>query len=85
METRALRYFQTVAEFGSYSRGAEYLRISQPAVSRQIAKLEDELGSALFRRHGHGVTLTAAGRRQFGTERESWRHFAAAVEAVLRA
>ena len=30
-------------------------------------------------------TLTAAGRRQFGTERESWRHFAAAVEAVLRA
>lgn len=62
METRALRYFQTVAECGSYSRGSELLRISQPAVSRTIRKLEDELGSAVFRRHGHGVTLTEAGR-----------------------
>lgn len=62
METRSLRYFQTVAECGSYSRGAELLRISQPAVSRQIAKLEDELGTALFKRHGHGVSLTGAGQ-----------------------
>jgi len=62
METRALRYFQTVAEFGSYSRASEFLRISQPAVSRQIRKLEDELESPVFRRHGHGVTLTEAGR-----------------------
>jgi len=62
MDTRALRYFQTVAEFGSYSRGAEFLRLSQPALSRQIARLEDELGTALFIRHGHGVTLTEAGR-----------------------
>jgi LysR family nitrogen assimilation transcriptional regulator len=62
METRALRYFQTVAEFGSYSRAAEFLRISQPAISRQIGKLEEELGQALFRRHGHGVSLTEAGR-----------------------
>jgi LysR family nitrogen assimilation transcriptional regulator len=62
LETRALRYFQTVAEFGSYSRGAEFLRISQPAVSRQIRKLEEELGHALFKRHGHGVSLTDAGR-----------------------
>jgi LysR family nitrogen assimilation transcriptional regulator len=51
-----------VAERGSYSRAAEFLRISQPAVSRQISKLELELGTALFRRHGHGVTLTEAGR-----------------------
>ncbi|HYC14926.1 MAG TPA: LysR family transcriptional regulator, partial [Stellaceae bacterium] len=62
METRALRYFQAVAERGSYSRAAEFLRISQPAVSRQIAKLEQELRTALFRRHGHGVTLTESGR-----------------------
>src|SRR5690242_13033625 len=62
METRALRYFQAVAELGSYSRASELLRISQPAVSRQIAKLEHELDTALFRRHGHGVTLTDAGR-----------------------
>lgn len=62
VDTRALRYFQAVAECGSYSRGSELLRISQPAISRAIRKLEDDLGSQLFRRHGHGVTLTNAGR-----------------------
>jgi LysR family nitrogen assimilation transcriptional regulator len=62
VETRTLRYFQAVAEFGSYSRAAEFLRISQPAISRQVRQLEAELGSALFTRHGHGVTLTDAGR-----------------------
>jgi LysR family nitrogen assimilation transcriptional regulator len=62
MDTRALRYFQVVAEYGSYSRGAEWLRISQPAISRQIRRLEEEVGRPLFRRHGHGVTLTPAGR-----------------------
>lgn len=62
METRSLRYFQAVAECGSYSRGSELLRISQPAISRTIGKLEAELGAPLFRRHGHGVTLTDAGR-----------------------
>lgn len=62
MEIRALRYFQTVAMCGSYSRGSELLHISQPAVSRMIRNLEDELGTALFRRHGHGVSLTDAGQ-----------------------
>ncbi len=62
MDTRALRYFQAVAEFGSYSRGAEFLRISQPAVSRQIRALEQDLGRPLFVRHSHGVSLTDAGR-----------------------
>lgn len=62
MDTKALRYFQTVAEFGSYSRGAAFLRLSQPALSRAVRQLEHELGTALFRRHGHGVTLTASGR-----------------------
>ena len=62
MDTRALRYFQVVAEYGSYSRGADALRISQPAVSRQIHKLELDVGRPLFRRHGHGVALTEAGR-----------------------
>jgi LysR family transcriptional regulator, nitrogen assimilation regulatory protein len=62
MDTRALRYFQTVAEFASFSRGAEFLRLSQPALSRQITRLEAELNTKLFARHGHGVSLTDAGR-----------------------
>jgi len=40
MDARALRYFQAVVEFGSYSRAAEFLRISQPAISRQVDRLE---------------------------------------------
>jgi LysR family transcriptional regulator, nitrogen assimilation regulatory protein len=84
MDTRGLRYFQAVAEFGSYSRGAEFLRISQPAVSRQIRALEEELGRPLFVRHSHGVNLTDAGRmllergqailRQFDQARDDIRH-----------
>jgi LysR family nitrogen assimilation transcriptional regulator len=62
VDPRSLRSFQCVAEFGSVSRAAEALRISQPAVSRQIRRLEGTLGVALFARHGHGVTLTEAGR-----------------------
>lgn len=62
MDVRALRYFEAVAEAGSYSRGADVLRISQPAVSRQIRFLEEELGRPLFLRHSHGVSLTEAGR-----------------------
>ena len=62
MDIRALRYFLAVAEFGSYSRAGEFLRISQPAISRQIRHLEQELDRTLFLRHGHGVDLTEAGR-----------------------
>lgn len=62
MDRRTLRYFQAVAEFGSVSRAAESLRISQPAISRQIGRLEERLDRTLFSRHGHGVTLTHAGR-----------------------
>lgn len=62
MELRELRYFQTVALCGSYSRGSELLHISQPAVSRAIRQLEDELGKSLFERHSHGVKLTDAGQ-----------------------
>jgi LysR family nitrogen assimilation transcriptional regulator len=62
MYRRSLHYFQAVAEYGSISRAAESLRISQPAISRQIARLEDDLACTLFARHGHGVALTEAGR-----------------------
>jgi len=69
MDLRTLRYFQTVAECGSYSRGSEMLCISQPAVSRAIRLLESELGQPLFNRHGHGISLTQAGEKLLGHTR----------------
>jgi LysR family transcriptional regulator, nitrogen assimilation regulatory protein len=65
METRALRYFQSVVEFGSYSRAAAFLRISQPAISRQITRLEKELGKALLIRGSQGAVPTEAGQLLF--------------------
>ncbi len=75
METRALRYFHSVAEFGSYSRAAEVLRISQPAVSRQVRGLENSLGQKLFLRQSHGVSLTEAGRTLLERTRMILRQF----------
>lgn len=60
-ETRALRYFVAVAEEKSVTKAAARLRIAQPAVSRQIAQLETDLGSTLFVRMPRGVELTEAG------------------------
>lgn len=61
MELRELRNFMQVARTGSVSRAAVELRLAQPALSRQIRKLEHELGVSLFTRHGRGVRLTVPG------------------------
>lgn len=61
MEIRTLRSFIRVAELGSFSRAAVELRIAQPALSRQVRKLEEELGTDLLYRTGRGVNLTHAG------------------------
>lgn len=63
MELRQLRYFKAVADASSFVRGAYYLNVAQPALSRSIAKLEDDVGQALFVRHNKGVSLTDAGER----------------------
>lgn len=63
MDIRELRTFMHVVRAGSFSRAAAELYIAQPALSRQIAKLEDEIGVALLVRYGRGVRLTAAGAR----------------------
>ena len=62
MELRHLRYFVCVAETENVSRAALKLHISQPAVSRQIRDLEDEIGLPLLKRSGKSVRLTEAGR-----------------------
>src|SRR6476661_6071288 len=62
MELRHLRYFVGVAETENVSRAALKLHISQPALSRQVRDLEEEIGVALLKRAGKTVRLTEAGR-----------------------
>src|ERR1700720_2630154 len=62
MELRHLRYFMVVGEEQHYGRASRRLRVAQPALSRQIQDLEDELGFKLFDRLPRGVKLSAAGR-----------------------
>ena len=61
MEIDQLRYFLGAAERGSFTRAAEALNISQPALSRSIQKLEDELGQPVFERKTRSIVLTEAG------------------------
>jgi LysR family nitrogen assimilation transcriptional regulator len=63
MDLQELRCFQHVANVGSFSRAAVQLGLAQPSLTRQIQKLEEELGTKLFYRNGRGVTLTRAGQR----------------------
>ena len=65
MEFRQLKYFMSVAEAGSFSRAAIAIGVAQPALSRQIRLLEEQLKSALFYRTGRGAELTPAGELLF--------------------
>ncbi|MEO1484040.1 MAG: LysR substrate-binding domain-containing protein [Myxococcota bacterium] len=58
----AVRVFECVARHGSFARAAGELFVTQSAVSKQIALLEDYVGSRLFERHSSGVSLTLEGR-----------------------
>ena len=63
MDLRKLRYFVAIADAGGFLRASKMHSISQPALSRQIAELEIEIGAQLFERGPLGVTLTPAGQR----------------------
>jgi DNA-binding transcriptional LysR family regulator len=62
MELRHLRYFVAIGEDQHYGRAARRLRVAQPALSRQIQDLEEELGFKLFERLPRGVKLSPAGK-----------------------
>lgn len=66
MDLRHAKTFVAVAELGTVSRAAEQLRIAQPALSRQIADLEAELGIRLFDRVGRRLMMTGAGEQLLG-------------------
>jgi LysR family nitrogen assimilation transcriptional regulator len=63
MDLRQLEYFIYVAELGSFTQAAVVLGVGQPALSRQVRRLEVELRQTLFYRNGRGVSLTEAGKR----------------------
>jgi LysR family transcriptional regulator, nitrogen assimilation regulatory protein len=65
MELKSLHYFVRIAEIGSITGAAAHLKIAQPALSRQVQRLEDEVGAALFTRASRGVKLTEAGQKLF--------------------
>jgi len=62
MEMHQLRYFLAIAATGNFTRAAEQCHVSQPSLSQQIIKLEEEVGHKLFDRMGRRVQLTDAGR-----------------------
>jgi DNA-binding transcriptional LysR family regulator len=85
---RELRYFVAVAEELHFTRAAERLYVSQPALSKQIRVLERQLGAELFRRDRQQVALTEAGEALLPHAREvlaAWSRGAAAVEAARSA
>jgi LysR family nitrogen assimilation transcriptional regulator len=63
MELRSLSYFVRIAELGSITRAAAHLHVAQPALTRHVQRLEDELNVALFTRANRGVRLTEAGQK----------------------
>ena len=62
MELRHFRYFLAVAEASNFTKAAALLRVAQPALSRRVQDLEDEIGVDLLKRSPRGVVLTAEGK-----------------------
>jgi DNA-binding transcriptional LysR family regulator len=75
-----LRYFVAVAEELNFTRAAEKLHVAQPALSRQIQQLENEIGVELFTRDRRHVLLTLAGRALLDEARTVIAHYALAVQ-----
>src|ERR1700678_122406 len=83
MELQQLRYFCAIADTGSFTRAARQTHVSQPSLSQQIRKLEDELGARLIDRLGRTVQLTELGRSFLPRARAVLRDLEAARSDVL--
>ena len=84
MELRHLRYFVAVGEEQHYGRGAQRLRVAQPALSRQIQDLEEEVGFKLFDRLSRGVKLSPAGKSFLEEARRILQHVEEATRRAKR-
>lgn len=82
MDLKSIKYFVHVADVGSITIAAGDLGIVQPALSRQIKRIEDEAGVKLFERLPRGVQLTAAGHIYLDHCRKVLRELALAKEAL---
>jgi len=85
LDTKALRYFAAVAAHKSYTTAAAQLRITQPAVSRQVQAIERAFGVRLFRRQGRQLALTEAGEALHAHAREIMARIDATGELVSQA
>lgn len=81
-DLKSMEYFVQVAQLGSFSRAAEVLRLTQPAVSRQVRKLESEMGVPLLYRRGRNVAPTEAGQILLSRARELCKEAAKICEDV---
>ena len=81
---RQLKVFEAVARLLSFSRAAQELHLTQPAVSTQVRKLEDHAGNTLFEQFGKKVYLTAAGTELLQLSRAIIQQFEAAENAMLQ-
>ncbi|MBW4696894.1 MAG: LysR family transcriptional regulator [Aphanocapsa lilacina HA4352-LM1] len=85
IEFRQLRYFVALAEELHFGQAASRLRIAQPSLSRQIQRLEQQIGSALFRRTRKQVQLTAVGQIFFEQAKRTIEQHERAVESARSA
>jgi len=79
MDFRRIDLLVQVAEYGSFSKAASVIGIAQPALGRQIRKLEEECGTPLLYRHGRGVLLTAEGEQLLARVRPLLKQMESAV------
>ena len=85
VELRQLRYFVAVAEQGNISRAAKKIFLTQPALSRQIKALEEEVGQCLLERQAHSIRLPPAGEALLREARDLLQHADQMLERVRSA